>query len=347
MRTFHLFTLKDIPVYMSPGLVLLLAFYAWASGSIFAGLLFGACVVVSLLVHEFGHAMMAKRFRLNPRVLLHGFGGLCAHEQAERDRDDVLIIAAGPGAGLALGFGVYLMGTVASFLSPGWRQAMPLFATVEMYLLWINILWSLVNLIPLWPLDGGQLFRIGMLKIMSPVSAEKTVYTVGAVLAVLGAFWGMRSSSLLIGLICGFLAWENIQHLMDGRSGGAIRTDQKQYAARLKEAWTYLAKGDPREAARMGHLLREEKLHRGLLAEVWALLAVATTAQGEHEEALTYIQRAPDRPDVLAAAIRCHLALGNVAAAQAGLAMPHFSQLPQDTQETLRAQVDDASQANI
>ena len=84
MNAFYLFSIRNIPVYVQPWYLLLLAFFGMRS-DITSGLIFAACVTVSLLVHEFGHALVAARYRLNPTVILHGWGGLCAHERAEKD----------------------------------------------------------------------------------------------------------------------------------------------------------------------------------------------------------------------------------------------------------------------
>src|SRR4051794_34773922 len=99
MSGFRVFTLANVPVWVSPWHVLFLAYLSWSMG-LRAGMLYAVCIALSVLVHEFGHALVAKVFRLNPQILLTGFGGLTGHERAQRDRDDVLIIAAGPFAGL-------------------------------------------------------------------------------------------------------------------------------------------------------------------------------------------------------------------------------------------------------
>src|SRR3954447_19313818 len=100
MSGFRAFTLANVPVWVSPWHVLFLVYLAWGTGR--PGLIFSVCVAFSVLVHEFGHALVAKIFRLSPQILLTGFGGLTGHERAQRDRDDALIIAAGPAASLLL-----------------------------------------------------------------------------------------------------------------------------------------------------------------------------------------------------------------------------------------------------
>src|SRR5262245_46614527 len=147
MSGFRAFTLANVPVWVSPWHVLFLAYLSWNHGrDSRAALIFGACVALSVLVHEFGHALVAKFFRLGPQILLTGFGGITGHERAQRDRDDALIIAAGPLAGLLLGVIALLLRTYVDLPRPFFQ------ATSE--LVGINFFWSLANLLPLWPLDG-------------------------------------------------------------------------------------------------------------------------------------------------------------------------------------------------
>ena len=169
MNAFYVFSFQGIPVYVQPFYFVLLAFFC-LNNSLQNGLIFCACVTVSLLVHEFGHAMVAKYYRLNPTVILHGWGGLCAHERAEKDGHDAFIIAAGPAAGLAFGF----ISIATLFAIPNtFLETRPILESVLFNLVMINIVWSIFNLMPLWPLDGGQLTRLGILGLPLPQRAKK------------------------------------------------------------------------------------------------------------------------------------------------------------------------------
>ena len=67
------------------------------------------CVFLSILVHEYGHGLMAKAFRFSPSIVLHGLGGLCFSE-AERQtlRQRLAVLICGPGAGFVL-FGLAIL----------------------------------------------------------------------------------------------------------------------------------------------------------------------------------------------------------------------------------------------
>src|SRR5690606_14182007 len=139
------------------------------SGSVVSGVIFALAVTLSLLVHEFGHAFVSKHYELRPSILLHGFGGLCISEAARRDSDDAKILFAGPLAGLVFG-GLML---ALSVFAPGVVNASPLLAQFVGALVFVNIFWSLVNLLlPIWPLDGGQLFHLLLRRFMAPERAQ-------------------------------------------------------------------------------------------------------------------------------------------------------------------------------
>ena len=162
MGGFHLFTLADIPVRISPWYVFLLAFLMTGNGDPAIGLVLAICITVSLLAHELGHALVARHFKLRPEILLHGLGGLTGHERARSDGQDALIIAAGPMAGFMLGAASLL---ALSFL-PIESQGLQFF--LYQLVRW-NFFWSAFNLLPMWPMDGGQLLRIGASKLFPPM----------------------------------------------------------------------------------------------------------------------------------------------------------------------------------
>src|ERR1044071_1876737 len=138
MGGFHLFTLADIPVRMSPWYLFLLAFLTLRDRA--SGLLFALCITLSLLAHELGHAFVARHYKLRPEILLHGLGGLTGHERARSDRQDALIIAAGPLAGLLLGGACLLASYVLTIESLALQMMLR-------QLVWINFFWSLFNLL--------------------------------------------------------------------------------------------------------------------------------------------------------------------------------------------------------
>ncbi len=140
---------------------------------------------VSILVHELGHALMMRHFGISARVVLYLMGGLAtegrgsAFDVGYRPRQrtpntQILISLAGPCAGFifAAVIALIVVATGGKFEFVGefpffWRFDLsePLHPNGDNWLLYgfvsslfyVNILWGLVNLVPVYPLDGGQI----------------------------------------------------------------------------------------------------------------------------------------------------------------------------------------------
>jgi stage IV sporulation protein FB len=177
------FRLLDIPVRIHPLFWLISAFLGWQENNIPAVLTWIGCVFVSILVHEYGHGLMAKLFNGSPSIVLYGLGGLCYSEGERTPGERLAVLFAGPGAGFilcaivlataSLAFGITvgehlavmqqlvglnankenLVGTINKFTSPT-------AFIIYWNMVWINLMWGLVNLLPIWPLDGGQATQV-------------------------------------------------------------------------------------------------------------------------------------------------------------------------------------------
>tara|TARA_R110002096_G_scaffold436100_2_gene667769 strand:+ start:20297 stop:21361 length:1065 start_codon:yes stop_codon:yes gene_type:complete len=301
----YLFSLARIPVSVSGWYFALIAYYAYSAGPA-RGLLFGLCVTVSLLVHEFGHALVARHYRLDPEVLLHGLGGLCSHKPANSNRHDAFIIAAGPFAGLFFGGLVYLAQEAMWSYRPDLMYGNEPLQLTFSFFLYITIIWNIANLLPLWPLDGGQLFRLLMVRLLKPSQAERATHYVGiAVGAVVLSLTVAYLSSPFLIIIVGFLMYKNFTQLNAVTSSGPLRRENRFAKDLLNKAETALKEGDADEAARVCHQLRTDShVSEATLEKIWAILAVASYAQGDQDEADSYAERAPDK---LVLAMLAHL----------------------------------------
>lgn len=346
MSGIRIFALAGIPVFVSPWYMVLLLYYGWRLQSAQAAISFIVAVTLGLLIHEFGHAGVSRHYKLNPRVLLHGFGGLCYHDRAQRDLHDVFIIVAGPGLGI-------LSAVLVLGVEFGLRAAAPQLFTqypvLDRFLSdfwWVSFIWNFVNFIPLWPLDGGQLFRLGAVKLLGARRGEQVTHIVGIALAIAGALAALQfTGGLLLPLLCGFLAWENINHLTSGRASGPVRTTNRFAQELYNKARKHLEEGDWREAARLGHQIRaESSVPDALLDKVWELLAIATTQLGDHEDALSFIRRAPRSPQVVESEIRCLAHLGRHREAREVMASPQAARLPEATRQQLLDLIKDNTQ---
>jgi stage IV sporulation protein FB len=126
-----------------------------------------ACVFVSILLHEFGHIWMGRLFGRRGHIVLYSFGGLAIGSSDLPSRwQRIAVSLAGPGIQFALYGVLWAAGPhdragERGLLLSGW------YGTAYLQLLRINWYWPLLNLLPIWPLDGGRVSR-DLLEWISP-----------------------------------------------------------------------------------------------------------------------------------------------------------------------------------
>jgi Zn-dependent protease len=151
------FSLLGIPVRVHPLFWLISAVMGW-DRDLNLTLIWIACVFVSILVHEMGHALVARGFGWPPQVVLHAMGGFATFTPTwgySMERS-IAVSFAGPGAGFVL-YGV--VEAVLKLLTASGTTLNGYTAVTFAYLEFINLWWGLVNLLPVYPLDGGQISR--------------------------------------------------------------------------------------------------------------------------------------------------------------------------------------------
>jgi stage IV sporulation protein FB len=232
------FTLLGIPVRVHPTFWIVAAIMGWRDNDLPAVAAWIGCVFVSILVHELGHGLMARRFWGEPRILLYGMGGLC-ESRGERTRlQRLAVILAGPGAGFALLGLTLFTSSLALGLTAGDQAAIlgrlfglggdrAAFATaitkfpshflIGLYwnLVFINLMWGLVNLLPIWPLDGGQASQV-LLSFADRGMASIRVHTLSLLTAgILAVVLLLRGSDWFLTLFFGLFAFINYQILQE------------------------------------------------------------------------------------------------------------------------------------
>lgn len=176
---------------------------AFASGAIFFALL-----LASVLWHELGHAIAVRRQHLGESIIvLHGLGGVTRYRQTPSPRQGIIVAVAGPAAGLLLGAVLYgVLYFVGTSLPEMVRNAL----AVGVY---INVVLNLANLLPVFPLDGGQIVRFALLARMPTPRAHRATAVVGGVVlaATVAAVLYLGLGDLFIWLILAFIAAENVR----------------------------------------------------------------------------------------------------------------------------------------
>lgn len=176
------FRVAGFPVRVHPFFWLMTLLMGARDDDPMALLIWIAVVFLSILVHELGHALTMRYYGQEARIVLYMMGGLAIPEAARwggsgrRSRGplgQILISAAGPGAGFVLAAltaaAVFAAGGVVQlYLAYGFlpiplvelpEGANPYWSEFASGLLWVNIFWGLVNLLPVNPLDGGHIAR--------------------------------------------------------------------------------------------------------------------------------------------------------------------------------------------
>lgn len=225
------FTLLRIPVTVEP-LFWLMGFILGGGldikiderDSLIGTLIFMGACFVSIMVHEYGHALSARRLAGGQQaVRLWAFGGLAYNRHGSWvPRTKILMTLAGPGAGFLLFFLVAIGIILGLGAEPGLdylqtcvigssinHREVILFIENYFYLhqllyslIWINLWWGLVNLLPIHPLDGGQVA-------MEISPSRIRVHRIGFFFALGMVIVGIFSGSMFIAIMFGFLAWQN------------------------------------------------------------------------------------------------------------------------------------------
>ncbi len=175
-----------------------------------------AVVLVSVLVHELGHALMGRVFGLTPHIELHGMGGTTSWLDADpgANRRDIgaarsiAISLAGPCAGFLLA-GVIFLAMRLGFEPNNLHARAALSFGTE-----VNLYWGFFNLAPMLPLDGGNVVR-GALNLATKGRGEKPARLVSVASGVLLIAYAAYRRELWLGGLGAFFTWSNIQAYRD------------------------------------------------------------------------------------------------------------------------------------
>ncbi|HEU0131356.1 MAG TPA: site-2 protease family protein [Mycobacteriales bacterium] len=197
-----------------------------------------AVVTVSVIAHELGHALLAAPCGGQPRIDLYGMAGLTTWQPGRASRGRrVAVSVAGPAAGVAFGLAALAAGAA---LRPEPGSAAD---AVVAYAAFANLLWGLLNLLPILPLDGGQVVHALMPGRDPATRLRRTAYLsigVAAVVAVAAFAVGEHYGAAFIV----YFAFGNVQTV---RALSQAQTGTP-FAQRLNAAEEAIANARPEEA---------------------------------------------------------------------------------------------------
>ena len=234
------FSIAGIPVRVHPLFWLIAILLGSGSNNLLTILVWIVVVFISILVHELGHAFAFRRYGQPSHILLHFSGGLTIPESMPwgggyanislTPNQQIFVSLAGPGAGfifagliLAVGKamgGEIVLSTLLGFI-PFPMIIMPygsgILNNIFVTFLWVNIFWGIINLLPVYPLDGGHVSRYILIQ-RDPWNGLRTSLWVsvitGGILAIVGlVFLG----SIYMAFLFALLAFQSYQ-MMQGLS---------------------------------------------------------------------------------------------------------------------------------
>jgi len=232
------FHIAGIPVRISPWFWLstvLLGMGASRGGDPQRLLLWVAACFASILIHELGHALAFRWHGVESRIVLYQFGGLAIptglgsgwNSRRSLTRSYAITVsAAGPLAQFAAasalmlgihasGFSIPLGGFVAEWLRlPVDRPllASPRLLDFSTFFLYVSVYWGLLNLLPVLPLDGGQIARELFLA-FDRGHAIQHALMLSTITAGILAARGFLQNDLYFGMMFGMLAYSNFNAL--------------------------------------------------------------------------------------------------------------------------------------
>ena len=225
------FSLLGVPVRIHPFFWLTALLTAYQEKAPMVILTWILAFFLSILLHELGHALAMRKFGYRPWILLYALGGLTSYDPRGDYRlrrydslQQVFISAAGPAIGFLLTAVLMLAifaaghGDQLAFGDP-WRllpqlqlPRSPRFSVFPTLLVndvfFICVFWGLINLLPIYPLDGGQIAREIFLKMRLRDGIRRSLL-LSTVAAAAMTLYGLEQRNFFIAILFASLAYEN------------------------------------------------------------------------------------------------------------------------------------------
>ena len=176
--------------------------HATNSSDILLVLVFVFAGFLSIMIHELGHALTIQRYGLPAAITLQAFGGYASFPVGKLDRKQSFVVtAAGPA--LQFVFGVLLIILAPNLSIPEGSLFLPFLRD----LIWVSIAWSILNCLPVYPMDGGQM----MAAILGPMK-QHYVHLISSIVAVAVGIAGyLYLGTILLPIFMALFAWQNWQ----------------------------------------------------------------------------------------------------------------------------------------
>jgi Zn-dependent protease/CBS domain-containing protein len=202
-----------IDVYMHVTFLLLVSWVAllhWKQGqsitAVVAGIAFILTVFLCVVLHEFGHALTARRYGIKTRdIILLPIGGVARLERLPTNPLQELWVAlAGPAVNIVIAIGLFLWLNFTASFEPIQKLTVTTGPFVERIMA-VNLFLVAFNMIPAFPMDGGRVLRAILATRKEYSRATQIAATIGQGIAVFFGFVGLFYNPFL--LFIAFFVW--------------------------------------------------------------------------------------------------------------------------------------------
>ena len=197
---------RGIGVYMHATFLILIGFVVlshWSAGQSLAKTLEGVSFILVLfacvVLHEFGHALMAARYGIKTRdITLLPIGGVARLERMpEKPIEELWVALAGPAVNVVIATALFIWIQFAGVFGPLEQLSVTSGPFLER-LLMVNVILVIFNMLPAFPMDGGRVLRALLATKLDYARATQIAANIGQAMALLFAFIGFFSNPFLI-----------------------------------------------------------------------------------------------------------------------------------------------------
>lgn len=271
-----------IPIHIFPFFWFLILMIGWLNSTTIPGtIIWSIVILISVLIHEYGHALTALAFGQQAEINLVGLGGLTKRQGEKLQRwKEFLIVLNGPLAGFLTFFIAYQLlgffGENKSFIKYGLQVALN-----------VNLFWTILNLLPVLPLDGGHLMRI-LLEGVFGLRGLKLAFLISIILASLIGIYFFFIQQILMGALFFMLAFESYRAWADVKSMSPQDMDQDLQSA-VKQGVEELQRGDNEKALSQFVFVREQAPKGILYVTATQYAARVLAEQGNFKKAYDWL----------------------------------------------------------
>jgi len=202
-----------IYVYMHVTFLILVSWVAlvhWRQdqsiAAVFAGVMFILTVFLCVVLHEFGHALTARRYGIKTRdIILLPIGGVARLERLPTNPLQELWVAlAGPAVNVVIALGLFAWLSLTASFEPIQKLTVTTGPFVERIMA-VNLFLVAFNMIPAFPMDGGRVLRAILATRKEYSRATQIAASIGQGIAILFGFIGLFYNPFL--LFIAFFVW--------------------------------------------------------------------------------------------------------------------------------------------